>query len=144
MVGRSSRKEHVMTYPEDLADKYDLSNLNTIKNFPGRNKFSDDYVNKHVDLVKNSMNFALDMYQKEDWDVFFIYSSALDVVPHFFWNCCDEDDPTYIGDNPHKISYEIFIFSMINTFRSLFLLQMKILPLLSIVIMVMECALLKC
>lgn len=114
MVARSSRIEHVMTYPEELADEYDLTNLNTIKNFPGRNKFSDEYVNKHVNLVEDSMEFALEMYKKEDWDVFFVYSSALDVVPHFFWNCCDENDPTYIGDNPHK-----------NLIRDLYILHDK-------------------
>jgi len=102
MVSRSSLKDHLMTYPESLAEKYDLSDLNTIKKFPGRKKYSNEYVNQHIKLVKDSMNFGLDMYKKDNWDVFFIYSSALDVVPHFFWNCCDEDDPTYIGDNPHK------------------------------------------
>jgi predicted AlkP superfamily phosphohydrolase/phosphomutase len=102
MIGRSSKKEHIMAFPPEIAENNDLSNLNTIKKFPGRNKFTDEYINSHLQLVKDSMEFGLEMYQKGEWDIFFLYSSALDVVPHFFWNCCDENDPTYIDDNPHK------------------------------------------
>lgn len=102
MVGRSSKKEHVMTYPPEMEHETDLTRLNTIKKFPGRKKFTDEYVNSHKKLVEDSMDFGIDMYQKEEWDLFFLYSSALDVVPHFFWNSCDENDPTYMGDNPHK------------------------------------------
>lgn len=102
MIGRSSLKDEIMTYPEGIFKKYDLSNLNTIKGFPGRRKFSEEYVKRHIKLVEDSMKLGLEIYKKCSWDLFFIYSSTLDVVPHFFWNCCDENDPTYIGDNPYK------------------------------------------
>jgi len=102
MVGRSSKKEHIMTFPPEIAENHDLSHLNTIKKFPGRNKFTYEYINSHRQLIKDSMEFGLEMYQKDEWDLFFLYSSALDVVSHFFWNYCDENDPTYVCDNPHK------------------------------------------
>ncbi|ADL58362.1 alkaline phosphatase family protein [Methanothermobacter marburgensis] len=70
MVGRSSLKDEIMTYPDGLFNEHDLSQLNTIKKFPGRKKFSEEYINKHIELVENSMRFGLEIYKKENWDLF--------------------------------------------------------------------------
>ena len=102
MVGRSSIKEDVQTYPERISDKYQLSCLNGIKGFPGRRKFFDRYIEAHKKLISSEADFGLKILKEHDWDLFFIYSSSLDMIQHNFWNYCDENDPTYPGDNPYK------------------------------------------
>ena len=102
MVGRSSIKEDVQTYPKSISDKYQLSCLNGITGFPGRRKFFDRYIEAHKKLISSEAEFGLKMLKEYDWDLFFIYSSSLDMIQHNFWNYCDENDPTYPGDNPYK------------------------------------------
>lgn len=102
MVGRSSIKEDVQTYPERFSDKYQLSCLNGIKGFPGRRKFFDRYIEAHKKLISSEAEFGLKLLKEYDWDLFFIYSSSLDMIQHNFWNYCDEKDPTYPDDNPYK------------------------------------------
>ena len=38
----------------------------------------------------------------------FVYSSSLDVVKHFVWKYCDENDPSYPGDNELKNTIKDF------------------------------------
>jgi predicted AlkP superfamily phosphohydrolase/phosphomutase len=102
MVGRASTKEDVQAYPESISDKYQLSHLNVIKGFPGRRKFFNEYIESHKKLISNEAEFGLKILKEYDWDLFFIYSSSLDMIQHNFWNYCDENDPTYPGDNPYK------------------------------------------
>jgi predicted AlkP superfamily phosphohydrolase/phosphomutase len=40
--------------------------------------------------------------RQQDWDLFFTYWSALDLIQHQFWAHCDPDDPTYVDDNPFR------------------------------------------
>lgn len=47
-------------------------------------------------------NMGLEVLQSEDWELFFIYFSALDAVQHYFWSYFDEDHPDFPGDNPYK------------------------------------------
>ena len=103
MIGRSSVKDDVQVYPPDISNEFNLNDLNTIKGFPGRGGISyKEYVEKHEKLLQSTIDVSLKMLNKEKWDLFFMYSSILDVVPHFFWKYFDEDDPTYPGDNPYK------------------------------------------
>jgi predicted AlkP superfamily phosphohydrolase/phosphomutase len=38
--------------------------------------------------------------QKKDWDLFFIFLDALDIVQHRLWSFSDEKDPAYPGPTP--------------------------------------------
>ncbi|MBO8183257.1 MAG: alkaline phosphatase family protein [Archaeoglobus sp.] len=103
MVGRSSVENDVQAYPDEISNEFDLYKLNTIKGFPGKGGLShEEFVKRHEDLLEATIDFGLKMLRKEEWDLFFIYSSILDVVPHFFWKYFDEEDPTYPGDNPYR------------------------------------------
>ncbi|MBC7334350.1 MAG: alkaline phosphatase family protein [Actinobacteria bacterium] len=103
MIGRSSVNDDVQAYPDDIGNEFDLHRLNTIKGFPGKGGLShEEFIKRHEELLNATIEFGLKMLRKEDWDLFFIYSSVLDVVPHFFWKYFDESDPAYPGDNPYK------------------------------------------
>ncbi|MFL5627265.1 MAG: alkaline phosphatase family protein [Ktedonobacteraceae bacterium] len=45
---------------------------------------------------------ALELFQREPWDVFFVQLDALDHVQHVFWRYSDPGDPAYPGRNKHS------------------------------------------
>lgn len=101
MIGRSSIEDDVQVYPESILDDPDINKLNTVKGFPGFGGIPhDEFIQRHKDLLDATLEVGLTYYEKEDWDIFFIYSSILDVVPHFFWKYHDTEDPDYINGNP--------------------------------------------
>jgi len=101
MIGRSSVEDDVQTWSENILNDQDLNKLNTIKGFPGIGGIPhDEFIQKHKDLLDSTLKIGLSCYEKQEWDIFFIYSSILDVVPHFFWKYHDVEDPDYIKDNP--------------------------------------------
>jgi len=104
MVGRSSVIDDVQTYPENLDVDFDLSRLNTIKGFPGKGGLShEEFVKRHEELLEATLEFSKKVFEKEEWDIFFVYTSILDVVPHFFWKYHDKDDPAYpMNNNSYK------------------------------------------
>jgi predicted AlkP superfamily phosphohydrolase/phosphomutase len=98
MVGRSSIENRVESHPSSIASQYDLSKMNVVEGMPGRRKRA--YIRANERLLHAQAEFALEMLWVEDWDLFFVYSSVLDMIKHYFWNYCDETDPSYPGDNP--------------------------------------------
>jgi len=103
MIGRSSVEDDVQVWPENILNNSDINKLNTIKGFPGLGGIPhDEFIQKHKDLLDATLKIGLTYYEKQDWDIFFIYSSILDVVPHFFWKYHDAEDPDYIMDNPFR------------------------------------------
>ncbi len=104
MVGRATTKSDVQMVPL-LENKKDLLQLDNLKGLPGRDpkKFI-DYGKK---LIQTEANFAL-KYLKEDWDLFFVYSSVLDPIQHNFWNCFDKTDYTYEAGNKYEMVIQEF------------------------------------
>jgi len=103
MVCRSMRAEKgfpVTSNPKIFREK-ELSYLNTMRKIPIKRKMAKTIIASKK-LVINEMEFGLKMLKEEKWDFFFLYSSTMDYIEHFFWNYFDENDPTFIGDNPYK------------------------------------------
>ncbi|HKV59451.1 MAG TPA: alkaline phosphatase family protein [Ktedonobacteraceae bacterium] len=44
---------------------------------------------------------ALELFQREKWDLFFLQLDALDHAQHFLWRYSDPGDPTYPGRNQY-------------------------------------------
>jgi predicted AlkP superfamily phosphohydrolase/phosphomutase len=113
MVVRSSIEDEVKSFPESIAENYDLLKLNGIKGVPSRSEKSfKTLIKAHKRLIFNEIEFSLKMLRADDWDLFFTYSSSLDAIQHYFWNYCDETDPTQPRNNPFK--------SVINDFYILY------------------------
>lgn len=102
MISRSSLENRVQVYPDTTNIDFDLSKLNTIKGFPSGKKELKKFIDNHYTLMSNEQNVALKLLNNEKWDLFFVYSSSLDVIKHFVWKYCDETDPSYPGENELK------------------------------------------
>jgi predicted AlkP superfamily phosphohydrolase/phosphomutase len=103
MVGRSSVEDKIDTYPKDLITKHpELESLIPWKGFPGNKELLDKFAESYKNLVKNESDIALKFINEYEWDLFVIYSSALDAIQHYFWNYYDEDDPSYEYDPKFK------------------------------------------
>jgi predicted AlkP superfamily phosphohydrolase/phosphomutase len=97
MIGRSALRNEVAAVPGGSVDDVTLSRLNVVKGMPGRNRI--DYIRKNRELLEAQTAFAEAQLSRTDWDLFFVYSSVLDMIQHYFWDVCDEDDPGYPGAN---------------------------------------------
>jgi len=102
MVARAAMAEDVQSFPQAIRKEYALSRLNTIKGGPKSKNLIQKYIDDHKKLISDEAEFGMKILRKENWDLFFIYSSALDLIKHFFWRYCDENDPGYPGDNPYR------------------------------------------
>lgn len=107
MIGRSAG--NIQAFPPSIARQHDLSKLSNVAGgFPGRAKELKRFVAAHKRLISDEAEFGLEMLGQYEWDLFFIYFSSLDIIQHFLWKYCDEDDPTYPGDNPYKETIKDF------------------------------------
>jgi len=104
ILGRSNQRDTmrfpIQAYPPSISEKYDLSNLNTVKGYPPRKVFG-RYIESCQRLVLDETKFGLKMLRDFEWDLFFIFSSAMDWIEHNLWMYHDESDPSYPGDNPY-------------------------------------------
>lgn len=101
MVGRSSIKNDIQTFPQSLSQNYTLPQLNSIKYFPvGRR--AKEFLTSSQGLTLSEAEFGLKLLRSNQWDLFFISLVSLDAIQGFFWNYWDEDDPTYPGDNSYR------------------------------------------
>ena len=115
MVGRSTDEFHIpdevtwmirkdiTTCPAKARAEYGIPD--SIKGVKGRPPSKKD-LDKYVEVLKTNTieegNLALRLSKEADWDLFFMMFSWLDIVQHFFWRFCDEEDPTYPGENPYQ------------------------------------------
>lgn len=95
---RYGREVPIQTFPESLASRYDLRPLASIKALPQSKLFA-GYVEDYRKLVAAEFEFGLRMWHQQKWDLFFIYSSAIDWLGHNLWSSFDENDPSYPGPN---------------------------------------------
>lgn len=115
MVGRSTDefpipgeaswviRKDITTYPAKAWAEYGIPE--SVKGVKGRPPSKKDF-DKYIEVLKANTieegNLALRLSKEADWDLFFMMFSWLDIVQHFFWRYCDEEDPTYPGENPFQ------------------------------------------
>jgi predicted AlkP superfamily phosphohydrolase/phosphomutase len=107
MVSRSMRHLGAncapAAYPSQIGKDKDLSGLNMIQEISSL-KASALYkiIAKCKNLLSNEFSFGIEMLRKDDWDLFFMYSSVLDSIQHCFWSHHDDKDPTHVAGTPFK------------------------------------------
>ncbi len=99
MVTRSSVESAISMTPRQMRDLYDLRNLDGVKGLAGRRQ--DAYLAANRRLVERQLDFCLQVLREQEWDLFFSYWSALDLIQHQFWAYGDPKDPTYPGETPY-------------------------------------------
>lgn len=111
MVGRSTNRYNkgplVQSSLEGAQGDYDLNQLYPVFSVPQKKHYP-SYIEAYRRLLAAEMEFGLKMFRKEPWDVFFLYSSALDWLGHNLWSFLDEQDPTYPGENAFGAAFEEF------------------------------------
>jgi predicted AlkP superfamily phosphohydrolase/phosphomutase len=89
-----------LSYPEDVLEKYDIPK--SMQGVSGRHPGYKN-LNKWAQEVKKILIYEADIGLKickdEEWDLFFIYFSWLDIIQHRLWRFCDSTDPSYPGAN---------------------------------------------
>ncbi len=109
MVVRDEVDNQIKSYPENIASGVNVSDLMVLQGLPTNNKKRLEYIEKGKKLILNEMEFSIQLYKKEEWDLFFTYSSVMDYISHNFWNYMDDKDPSYSGDNnPFKDTIKNF------------------------------------
>ncbi len=86
------------TFPENIKNEYDIPDkLKSLwGGFPGQSNLEKwSQIGKEV--VKTEQNIGMKIFENQDWDLFYIYFSLLDIIQHRFWRFFDEKDPTYPG-----------------------------------------------
>lgn len=103
MIGRANTRDNVLCEPTDSLPASILEKLCMIREVP-RRSHSDKWrkINKVRQLIESEREAGLYLLKQEEWDLFFLYSSALDYVKHYFWSFCDPNDPAYPGENPFQ------------------------------------------
>jgi len=94
-------KPPIEAYPPSVSEEYDLTPLAPVKALIHK-KYLPKYIDEYRHLVSEEAALGLKLLKREDWDLFFIYSIALDWLGHNLWSYFDEEDPLYPGPNPYE------------------------------------------
>lgn len=91
------------TFPTSLSRKYQAvsSKLNLFHGFPSARQLT-RCIKSFQECTLAEAELGLNMLQGEEWELFFMYFSAIDAVQHTFWSYFDETHPSYPGNNPHQ------------------------------------------
>jgi predicted AlkP superfamily phosphohydrolase/phosphomutase len=91
------------SYPENVLYDYQIPELGGIVDFPTE-KTLQNFLDKTKCSTRALTTFGKELYQKEEWNIFFITFLTLDRIKHFMWRYQDHEDPTYPGNNPFENS----------------------------------------
>ena len=102
IVVRGTNVADVQARPPGITNLYPDSDLLLgIRGFPERGiKGLSDYASNLSLLAESDAQFALNILNKENWDLFFVYWSTIDAIGHFFWGYFDPTDPGFVEGNP--------------------------------------------
>ena len=96
MVSRTTEVDiktfDLKTYPSDFPLNCDPADLKPITSFPTN---IGNVIQPTRRLIVNEAQFGKRLFEKMDWDVFFIYFSSIDNIQHIFWMAFDESHPAY-------------------------------------------------
>ncbi|HEY5573213.1 MAG TPA: alkaline phosphatase family protein [Anaerolineales bacterium] len=106
MVTRASTTTDISVSPPELMKRYNFDGLNAVKGLVGRNRRA--YLHRMKNLVERQLELNLQLIKEQEWDLFFSYWPALDIVQHQFWAHCDPADPTFWGDTPYRYAIRDF------------------------------------
>lgn len=86
------------TFPKSAKSNYNIPE--TLKSlwggFPGQ-KSLEEWSNIGKQVLEKEKEMGMNIYNRKEWDFFFIYFSLLDIIQHRLWRFFDENDPTYPG-----------------------------------------------
>jgi predicted AlkP superfamily phosphohydrolase/phosphomutase len=84
------------TFPDGVADEYQLPQLGGIVDFPTHRTMS-QFLEASLAVTQEQGEFARRLFDKLEPDFLFLNVLTIDRVQHFLWRYCDVGDPTYPG-----------------------------------------------
>lgn len=99
MVSRDTKNARVQCSPEDIGIEIDAEKIAMPKRIPNSRSEYDSYISTLRKVINQEFMVGEQAIRNAEWDLFFIYSSALDFVQHIFWNFCDPNDPMFPGES---------------------------------------------
>ena len=95
-------EKEVRSNPEWCIDKYGIPKF--MKGVSGKHPGKRNLI-KWSECAKESLieeaNIGIELCKNEEWDLFFIYFSWLDIIQHRLWKYSDESDPSWRPNNPY-------------------------------------------
>ena len=112
----------ISVYPEWVREKYELPDASSDVwgQFPGK-KHLREWIALGSEVIEKEKSIGLQLFEREKWDLFFIYFSILDTVQHRLWRFFDPNDPTYPGKNDYDrviIDFYLAFDSLIGEFQN--------------------------
>ncbi len=85
-------------YPPEILDRFQIPELGGMVDFPGKHELA-AFLDRTEQVTREQARFGLELFEVEEWDVFFLCFLTLDRIMHFLWRYTDPGDPTYPGPN---------------------------------------------
>jgi predicted AlkP superfamily phosphohydrolase/phosphomutase len=97
----------IQAYPESVLREYSIPPLGGIVDFPKR-KTLENFCRDARELTWALADFGLALFEKEEWDLYFICFLTADRIQHFLWRYCDPEDPTCPCDDEFQDTIKEF------------------------------------
>jgi predicted AlkP superfamily phosphohydrolase/phosphomutase len=91
----------VQAFPDTVLREHDIPPLGGIVEFPTR-KTLGEFCRTAREMTEALANFGVELFEKADWDLYFICFLTLDRIKHFLWRYCDREDPTCPEDDSYQ------------------------------------------
>lgn len=102
-IDKTRTEVDIAVLPETLYITYNIpKRLESLwGGFPGY-KNIEAWVSNGKNIIQKEKDLGLKVLAKEDWNLFFIYFSLLDIIQHRLWRYFDINDPLYPGKNKYE------------------------------------------
>lgn len=109
-------------YPQNIIDAHGMPRyLNSVwGGHPGKARLIEWSSKAMASLLTEEKN-GIELCKTENWDLFFIYFSQLDIIQHRLWRFFDPQDPTYPGDTIYKsiiVDFYVALDRLVGNFSS--------------------------
>lgn len=96
-----SEKWKIQSYPSNIVEEYNIPHLGGFSDLPTKKNLK-KYAEDTLSDTYSVFEFGKKLFQKDNWDLFFLTFLNLDRIQHFYWRFFDEADPFYPGETEYK------------------------------------------
>lgn len=102
-LSEDQQAQPIQAFPSSICNKYEISSSSLLlfHGFPSKRQLG-SFVESCHERTLAEAKLGLKVLKNEEWDLFFIYFSAIDAIQHTFWSYYDEKHPDYPGRSPYS------------------------------------------
>jgi predicted AlkP superfamily phosphohydrolase/phosphomutase len=96
-------------YPKFVKEKYKIPDkfMGLWGGYPGVKRLK-EWAELGKEILEKEKTVGMGIYKNENWDLFFIYFSLLDIIQHRLWRFFDEGDTTHYENHLSKVILEYY------------------------------------